>query len=132
MLNPTLGGNSIKYLLPELEMFVRMFFLGEYKGQPELVCLPMFQVSFVETFSSGIQDVRNIQDLLVAAESILYPLFVGVGDTCLYCCLHEPLVPFSWGTDGKWCNLNRDPELVNLLPDGLKPSAHDPFPILNE
>jgi hypothetical protein len=60
MLNPTSGGNSVKYLSTELEMFVRRFFLREYKGQPELVGLLMVQVSFVEAFSSSIQDVGNI------------------------------------------------------------------------
>jgi hypothetical protein len=60
MLNPTSGGNTIKYLSPELEMFVRRFFLGEYKGRPELVWLPTVQVSFVEALSSGVQDVGNM------------------------------------------------------------------------
>jgi hypothetical protein len=60
MLNPTLGGNSLKYLSPELEMIVRRLFLREYKGQPELVGLPTVQVSFVEAFSSSVQDVGNI------------------------------------------------------------------------
>jgi hypothetical protein len=60
MLNATLGGNSVKYLSPELEVFVRRFFLREYKGLPELIGLPTVQVSFVEAFFSGIQDVGNI------------------------------------------------------------------------
>jgi hypothetical protein len=60
MLNPTSGGNSIKYLSPKLEMFGRRFFLREYKGQPELVGLPTVQVSFVKAFSSSVQDIGNI------------------------------------------------------------------------
>jgi hypothetical protein len=60
MLNPTSGGNSVKYLLPELEMFVRRFFFREYKGQPELIGLPTVQVSFAEAFSFSVQDVGNI------------------------------------------------------------------------
>jgi hypothetical protein len=60
MLNPTSGSNSIKYLSLELEMFVRRFFLREYKGWPELGWLPTVQVSFVEAFPSSVQDVGNI------------------------------------------------------------------------
>jgi hypothetical protein len=60
ILNPTLRGNSVKNLSPELEMFVRRFLLREYKGQPELVGIPTVQVSSVEAFSSSIQDVGNI------------------------------------------------------------------------
>jgi hypothetical protein len=60
ILNPTLRGNSVKNLSPELEMFVRRFLLREYKGQPELVGLLMVQVSSDEAFSSSIQDVGNI------------------------------------------------------------------------
>jgi hypothetical protein len=41
-------------------MFVRRFFLREYKGRPELAGLPMVQVSFVEAFSPSVQDVGNI------------------------------------------------------------------------
>jgi hypothetical protein len=36
------------------------------------------------------QDIINLQDLLVAAELIEYPLLLRVSDTCLHCSLHEP------------------------------------------
>ncbi len=67
--------------------------------------------------------------MLVAAELVEYPLLVRVSDTCLHCGLHEPLIPCSWGADREWCNLYRYAELVDLFPDGLKPSSRDPFPI---
>jgi hypothetical protein len=51
-------------------MFVRRFLLREYKGGPELVGHPTVQVSSFEAFSSSVQEVGNIQDLLMAAESI--------------------------------------------------------------
>jgi hypothetical protein len=60
ILNQISRGNSVKNLSPELEMFVRRFFLREYKGWPELIGLPTVQVSSVEAFSSIVQDVGNI------------------------------------------------------------------------